>query len=394
MTLFLASVTGPDEAEVALAHGADIVDLKDPARGALVALPVDVVRATVARIAGRRPVSAVAGDGPAEPDALKAAAEVMAGTGVDYVKIGLYPGPRRADCIRALAAVARRTKLVGVMFADDGADDAILSLLAEAGFTGAMLDTARKGAGRLIDHIGIPALKDFIGECRSRNLLAGLAGSLEAPDIPRLLLLEPDTLGFRRALCKTDRAGAIAPEAVALIRGLIPLDPRSAAHRDPHAAKVDYRLLAARGYAVEPNRDATATDRVLVRDFVLPVRIGAYAHEREKPQNVRFNVDVKVLRPGHAVEDMRDVFSYDLITDGIRVLVAHEHFPFVETLAERLAKLILAHPRATAVTIRAEKLDVGPGAVGVEITRERPAEVAQVHQLFPAARENDPKIAD
>ena len=158
-------------------------------------------------------------------------------------------------------------------------------------------------------------------------------GSLEAPDIPRLLLLEPDTLGFRRALCRNDRAGAIDPDAVALIRGLIPLDPRSAAHRDPHAAKVDYRLLAARGYAVEPNRDEGSTDRVLVRDFVLPVRIGAYAHEREKPQKVRFNVDVKVLRPGHAVEDMRDVFSYDLITDGIRVLVAREHFPFVESLA-------------------------------------------------------------
>jgi dihydroneopterin aldolase len=267
--------------------------------------------------------------------------------------------------------------------------------MADAGFAGAMLDTARKGAGRLLDHIGIPALKDFIGECRNRNLLAGLAGSLEAPDIPRLLLLEPDTLGFRSALSKDGRAGDIDPDSVSLIRGLIPLDPRSAAHRDPHAAKVDYRLLAARGYAVESNRDPTATDRVLVRDFVLPVRIGAYAHEREKPQNVRFNVDVKVLRPGHAVEDMRDVFSYDVITDGIRVLIAREHFPFVESLAERLAKLILVHPRVTSVTIRAEKLDVGPGAVGVEITRERLAEVAQVHKLFPAAaRESDPKIAD
>jgi hypothetical protein len=30
-----------------------------------------------------------------------------------------------------------------------------------------------------------------------------------------------------------------------------------------------------------------------------------------------------------------------------------------------------------------EKLDVGPGAVGAEITRERPAEVAKVHHLFP-----------
>jgi (5-formylfuran-3-yl)methyl phosphate synthase len=37
------------------------------------------------------------------------------------------------------------------------------------------------------------------------------------------------------------------------------------------------------------------------------------------------------------------------------------------------------------VTVRVEKLEVGPGAVGVEITRERQAEVANVYQLYPSA---------
>jgi hypothetical protein len=32
-----------------------------------------------------------------------------------------------------------------------------------------------------------------------------------------------------------------------------------------------------------------------------------------------------------------------------------------------------------------EKLEIGPAGVGVEITRERPADVAKVHQLYPAA---------
>ena len=35
MTLMLASVLSREEAEIALAHGADIIDCKDPARGAL-----------------------------------------------------------------------------------------------------------------------------------------------------------------------------------------------------------------------------------------------------------------------------------------------------------------------------------------------------------------------
>jgi dihydroneopterin aldolase len=309
----------------------------------------------------------------------------MAATGVDYIKVGLFADAKREDCIRALAGLARTVKVVGVMFADRGPDNALLPVMAEAGFAGAMLDTAGKGRGRLIDHMDIAALRDFVGAARAHDLFTGLAGSLETPDIPRLLLLEPDYLGFRGALCVgRERADAIDAHAVAIVRGLVPLDPRSPLQQDLSAPKVDYRLLAARGYSVEPGKD-TPTDRIFVRDFVLPVRIGAYAHERKKPQRACFNVDVNVFRPGHAVEDMRDVFSYDVVTDGIRVLVAREHFDFVETLAERIAALILSHPRVATVTVRVEKLEIGPGGVGVEITRERPADIAKVHHLYPAA---------
>src|SRR5262245_65251917 len=72
MTLLLASVTGPEEAAVALAHGADIIDLKDASRGALGALDRDVLRATVAADSGKPPVSAVTGHLPPDPDATPA----------------------------------------------------------------------------------------------------------------------------------------------------------------------------------------------------------------------------------------------------------------------------------------------------------------------------------
>ena len=53
---------------------------------------------------------------------------------------------------------------------------------------------------------------------------------------------------------------------------------------------------------------------------------------------------------------MRDALSYDLIIDGIRVLVAREHFAFVEMLAERIAAFAQTHPRVSSVTVRVEKL--------------------------------------
>ena len=234
MTLMLASVTSAAEAELALAHGADIVDLKDPAKGALGALDASVVRDVVGVIAGRRPTSAVLGDLPMEADVILGAAERMAATGVDYVKVGLFPGVGRADCIRALASIARRTPIVGVMFADRDSDLDLLPLMREAGFAGAMLDTAGKRAGRLLDHADAAALGQFIRTCRAHDLMTGLAGSLEAPDVPRLLLLAPDFLGFRGALCAAHRRTAgLDAAAFDIIRGLI---PRERTHAGGHVA--------------------------------------------------------------------------------------------------------------------------------------------------------------
>jgi FolB domain-containing protein len=385
MTLLLASVTGPEEAALVLTHGADIIDLKDASQGALSALAPEIVRATVAAVGGRRPVSAVTGDLPMEPDIIAAAVESTAQTKVDYVKVGLFPGPKRAQCVRALSSLAHKAKIVGVMFADRGADNALVPLMAESGFAGAMLDTADKRGGRLLDCMDVACLLEFVAACRKHGMMMGLAGSLEAPDVPRLLLVAPHYLGFRGALCVgRDRTARIDPQSVGLIRALIPFESCRPEHA-PGVMRIDYRLLAARGYAVDPSSGDTATDQIFIRDFVIPACVGAYSREREKPQNVRFNVEVKVRRRAHSVEDMRDVFSYDVITDGIRIIVAQQHTAFLETLAERVAAAVLHHPLVVSARVRVEKLDIGPGGVGVEIVRQRPTDVAEVQDLYPAA---------
>jgi hypothetical protein len=46
---------------------------------------------------------------------------------------------------------------------------------------------------------------------------------------------------------------------------------------------------------------------------------------------------------------------------------------------------VLHHPLVVSARVRVEKLDVGPGGVGVEIVRERPADVAEIHNLYPPA---------
>lgn len=380
MTLMLASVTNSAEADVALAGGADIIDLKDPAKGALGALDPLLAGAIVTHLAGRAQTSAVTGDLPMHPAVLVAAGEAMAATGVDFVKLGLFPGPETAACIAALAPLAQKAALVGVLFADLALDLDLVAHMAQAGFKGAMLDTARKGEGRLLDHIDMARLAGFVVLCRKHDLLVGLAGSLEAPDVPRLLAIAPDYLGFRGALCQgRARQAGLDAAAFAVIRHLI---PQSGLVR-PVEPKIDWRLLSARGYSVEADAKSVATDRIFVHDLVLPVQIGAYDYETGQTQNVRFNVDADVRRVAHDAHDMRHIVSYDVIRDAIAIILARGHIAMVETLADEIAQTVLKDARVVRVFVRVEKLDVIAGSVGVAIERERPRASAKVHELFP-----------
>ncbi len=60
-------------------------------------------------------------------------------------------------------------------------------------------------------------------------------------------------------------------------------------------------------------------------------------------------------------EDMRHIFSYDIIMDGIRTIVARGHVELSETLAEQVAAHVLEDPRVVRVTVRVQKLELGAG---------------------------------
>lgn len=230
----LASVASLAEMELALAAGVDIVDLKNPAEGALGAWAPDDLSAAVAlwrragsgadlRAAG---LSATIGDHALDADAILPAARRTAQTGVPLVKIG-FPLPRAnagdalAPVLAALAPLARESRLIAVLFADQAPDLGTLPLFAQAGFAGVMLDTADKAAGGLRRHLGRETLGRFVATAQGLGLLTGLAGSLAVEDIAPLAALAPDYLGFRGALCAEGRTGALDPARLALVRDVL-----------------------------------------------------------------------------------------------------------------------------------------------------------------------------
>jgi dihydroneopterin aldolase len=136
------------------------------------------------------------------------------------------------------------------------------------------------------------------------------------------------------------------------------------------------RFMAATGVtATRPQRDC-----IFVRDYVRDVEIGAFQQERGTVQRVRFNVTVEVAGADEPIDDDVDqILSYDTITQAISHALSEERLNLLETLAERIAALLIPEPRARRVFVRIEKLDRGPFALGVEIVRDAqsvaPAEV-------------------
>ena len=127
-----------------------------------------------------------------------------------------------------------------------------------------------------------------------------------------------------------------------------------------------------------PSERAAATapqgplDRISLRDHIVAVEIGAFQTERGTTQRICFNVVVEVEPVKGPIDDDVDrILSYDRVTEAIAHELAAERLNLLETLAERVAERILAEPQAVRVFVRIEKLDRGPGALGVEIVRAR-----------------------
>lgn len=256
MTALLASVLSAEEAGLAVRAGVDIVDLKDPGQGALGALPDRVIRESLARVAGRRPVSATAGDLPMVPGVVAGAAARIGALGVDFVKVGIFPGGDLAGCLDALAEeAARGLKVVAVMFADLEPDFTLVREVAARGFAGVMLDTADKGGGGLRSHLGQGRLEVFVRQARARGLFTGLAGSLGPADVAPLLSLGPDYLGFRGALTSGGRGAALDPAAVAALGRVIKNYQPSSASSATAAAGAQ-QAAASRSASVPDTRSA------------------------------------------------------------------------------------------------------------------------------------------
>lgn len=211
----LVSVVDAGEARVAAAAGADVIDVKDPSRGALGGAAPEVVRAVRAATPSHLPVSAALGDGPFTPTLAATLAEDAAASGAAFVKLGLREsslGTASVSLRAARAGLPDGVRLVVAGFADFARAGAphprdLPGLAAASGAQGCLLDTAVKDGRGLFHWLGEAELAAFVEACRADGLFSALAGSLRAEDLARLKPIGPDLVGVRSAACIGDRVG-------------------------------------------------------------------------------------------------------------------------------------------------------------------------------------------
>ena len=225
----LVSVVSAVEARHALAGGADIIDVKDPRKGALGAPSPHVLSEVVRAVGQAAPISVAVGDLP-DP------AQTAALAGVAYVKVGLRGAAALDRAVAVMSevadAVGPQTAVIAATYADAHtldppalAPDRLPELVERTGIAGALVDTFLKDGRGLYAWLSATALAELVERTHTAGGTFAVAGQLRLGELRRV---DADVVGVRSAVCRGgDRAAELDPDlvaaAVAELRPLVPM---------------------------------------------------------------------------------------------------------------------------------------------------------------------------
>jgi uncharacterized protein (UPF0264 family) len=198
-----------------------VIDVKEPAHGALGRPTPDVVRAVADCVGDRRPVSLALGELLDLETTLYE--EVLARPQVHFAKIGLAGTGALPHWWRAWEAAWSRLPgsvgRVGVIYADwrqarmPHPADAI-EVFAGTGCRAILFDTFTKDGRSLLDVVAAERLGEWVTAARAASTIV-LAGSLSVDSLGGLCRYRPDLVGIRGAACSGGRLGRLSNRRLA-----------------------------------------------------------------------------------------------------------------------------------------------------------------------------------
>ncbi|MFM7207040.1 MAG: polyhydroxyalkanoic acid system family protein [Planctomycetaceae bacterium] len=230
----LVSVRSPDEAMAAVAGGAAIIDVKDPASGPLGRADAAVAAAIGLVVGDAAPWTLACGELADGPPAIVAhLATVAASADGGAAPAAVKAGPAGLDARRWAVAYRELATLlpggveaVAVAYADArvaGAVDPrrLMRAAAECGAASVLIDTFDKKAGSLFEVAGEQVVRDWVARARDLGLRVALAGRLSAVEAAKAVNLGAEIVGVRSAACAGGRMGTVDREHVAAVVGTL-----------------------------------------------------------------------------------------------------------------------------------------------------------------------------
>ncbi|MFP5349790.1 MAG: dihydroneopterin aldolase, partial [Gammaproteobacteria bacterium] len=116
-------------------------------------------------------------------------------------------------------------------------------------------------------------------------------------------------------------------------------------------------------------------DLIYIRDLKIDCVIGVYEWERRVKQTVILDLDLAAdIRRAAETDHIDDTVNYKAVAKRLMAYVGDSQFQLVETLAERVAEILLQEFKLPWVRVRVNKKGALRGAtdVGVIIERSQP----------------------
>ena len=113
-------------------------------------------------------------------------------------------------------------------------------------------------------------------------------------------------------------------------------------------------------------------DIIFLHDLKVETIIGIWEWERKIRQTVSIDLDMSTdIRKAAATDSVDDTLNYKSVAKRVQAFVGESSFQLVETLAEKIAALVLDEFEVSWVKVRVNKPGAIRGArdVGVQIER-------------------------
>ena len=113
-------------------------------------------------------------------------------------------------------------------------------------------------------------------------------------------------------------------------------------------------------------------DKVFINNLEVEAVIGIFQWEREVRQLISVDIEMEFDNKTAAQsDDIKDALNYKLVGKRVTAFIKKSNFQLVETLAEKIAKIILKEFPVSKVKIKVSKPGAmrGSDSVGVSIVR-------------------------